>query len=175
MSLLGSQVFANPTTPCWIPAGSVAYFFAPASGSFSSTITQAVAPTTVVPLVYDTIDIPPVGLTCVTPSANITVANAGRYKVLSTIQCDKTTGGSGFLDMWINVNGTAVPNSATRIEIAQNQELILAVEWFLDLTAGQAISISLYSPGTGMRALAIPAAAPIPAIPSIITTINRIA
>ena len=79
------------------------------------------------------------------------------------------------MEMYIAVDGTAVPNSATRIQINQNQELVLAVEWFLDLTAGQAISIVLYSPVAGMEALALPAAPPVPAIPSVITTVLRIA
>ena len=175
MSSLGTQVYANPTTPCWIPAGSVSYFFLPASGSFSSTQTQTVAQTTQVPVVYNTVDITPVGMTCVTPSASILIANTGRYKVLSSLQCDRTMGGNGDLEMWIAVNGTAVPNSATRLQINQNVETVLAVEWFLDITAGQSISIVLYSTSNGMRALSLPAAPPVPAIPSIITTVVRIA
>ena len=175
MSLLGNQVFANPSTPLWIPAGSVSYFFAPASGSFSSTVSQTIAATTPLPLLYDTIDIPSVGMTCITPSANITVANTGRYKVLASLQADRTMGGNSDLEMYIAINGTAVPNSATRLQINQNEELVMTVEWFVDITAGQSISIVVYSPNNGMRALAVPAAPPVPAIPSIITTVLRIA
>jgi len=175
MSLLGTQVYANPATPCWIPAGSVSYFFAPASGSFSSTQTQNLTATVPLPLVYDTIDVPSVGLTCVTPSADILVANTGRYKVLASLQCNRTMGGVAQLDMWVALNGTAVPNSATKVEINQNQEVVMTVEWFLDITAGQSVSVVAYSPSTGMQGLAVPAAPPVPAIPSIITTALRIA
>jgi hypothetical protein len=51
----------------------------------------------------------------------------------------------------------------------------MVVEWFLELTAGDAVSINLASTTDGLQALAVPAAAPVPAIPSVITTITRIA
>ena len=144
-------------------------------GSFSSTQIQTIPATTETPLTYDTADLPPVGVSCtLAPSADIVIATTGVYKVLSSIQCDKTTGGSNFLDMYPCINGTAVPNSATRIEIAQNQELVLTVEWFLPITAGQSLSIRAYSPVIGLRALAVAAAPPVPAIPSVITTILKI-
>lgn len=146
-----------------------------AYGSFSSTQTQTVPATTETPLVYDTADLTPVGMTCSLPSADITITNAGTYKVLASVQCDKTTGGAGDLEMWVSINGTAVPNSATRLQINQNTESLMTVEWFLDLLAGQTVSVSLYSSTTGLQALAVPASAPVPAIPSIITTVLRIA
>lgn len=147
-----------------------------AYGSFSSTQTQTVPATTETPLVYDTADLTPVGMTCSLPSADITITNAGTYKVLASVQCDKTSGGgAGDLEMWVSLNGTAVPNSATRIQINQNTESLMTVEWFVDVLAGQTVSVSLYSSTTGLQALAVPASAPVPAIPSIITTVLRIA
>ena len=146
-----------------------------AYGSFSSTQTQNVPATTETPLVYDTADLTPIGMTCSLPSADIVITNSGTYKVLASVQCDKTTGGAGDLEMWCSRNGVAVPNSATRIQINQNTESLMAVEWFLDIPAGVSLSISLYSSTTGLQALAVPASAPVPSIPSIITTILRIA
>lgn len=141
-----------------------------AYGSFSSTQTQA-APTT---LVYDTEDITPYAVSATLPSANIVVANAGVYKVLVSLQCDKTTPLVGDLEMWVNVGGVAVPNSATRSQINQNQEVVMSVEWFLELNANDSVSISISSIALGLQAVAFPAAPPVPAIPSIITTILRI-
>ena len=150
-----------------------------AYGSFSSTQTQVVNPAfpalAVLPLVHNTTDITPLGVSCATPSANIVVNTTGVYKVLSSVQCDKTSVGVGDLEMWVAVNGTAVPNSASRLAINQNLESLMAVEWFLELTAGEAVSINLASAADGLRALSVAAAAPVPAIPSIITTILRIA
>ena len=150
-----------------------------AYGSFSSTQTQVVNPAfpalAPLPLVYNTTDITPLGVSCATPSASIVVATTGVYKVLSSVQCDKTTINVGDLEMWIAVGGVAVPNSATRLAINQNLESVMVVEWFLELTAGDAVSINLASTTDGLQALAVPAAAPVPAIPSVITTITRIA
>jgi hypothetical protein len=162
------------------PKTEVATQFLPiAYGSFSSTQTQLVNPafpiTAVLPLVYDTTDITPFGVSCATPSANIVVATTGVYKVLSSVQCDKTSVGVGDLEMWIAVGGVAVPNSATRLAINQNIESLMAVEWFLELTAGDAVSINLASAVGGLQALAVASAPPVPAIPSVITTITRIA
>jgi hypothetical protein len=129
----------------------------------------------VLPLVYNTTDITPFGVSCATPSASIVVATTGVYKVLASVQCDKTTINVGDLEMWIAVGGVAVPNSATRLAINQNIETLMAVEWFLELTAGDGVSINLASTAGGLQALAVPAAPPVPAIPSVITTITRIA
>lgn len=151
-------------------------YFSPTYGSFSSTQTQTIAATTDVPITYDTADITPVGMTCtLAPSADIVITNAGTYKVLTSLQCDKTTGGADQLDMWVSVNGTAVPNSATKLQINQNQESVMTVEWFLTLAASDAVSVHTYAPTAGLQALAVAAAPPVPAIPSIITTVLRIA
>jgi len=150
-----------------------------AYGSFSSTQTQVVNPAfpalAPLPLVYTTTDITPLGVSCATPSASIVVATTGIYKVFSSVQCDKTSVGVGDLEMWIAVNGIAVPNSASRLAMNQNLESLMSVEWIVNLTAGNAVSIVLASAVDGLQALAVPAAPPVPAIPSVITTILRIA
>ena len=144
-----------------------------AYGSFSSTQTQNVAQNTPLPVSHDTQDITPKNIYASLPSTDIYVRNKGIYKVLSSLQCNKTSGGAGDLEMFIVVSGTPVPNSTTRIQINQNQEVVMTVEWFLELEADDYIRIILFSATTGLQALAIAAGA-IPAIPSIITTIMRI-
>ena len=171
MALIPTGSFVNPTT---------ALFSRPlAYGSFSSTQIQQINPafpaTAVLTAVYDTLDITPTEMACSVPSGDIVVGSAGVYKVLASAQCDKTSGGSGELDMWVAVDGTPVPNSATKIQINQNQEGVMTVEWLLELNGGDAISVQLGSPNGGMQLLAVPASAPTPAIPSIITTVVRIA
>jgi hypothetical protein len=147
--------------------------FDPAYGSFSSTQSQNITQNQPRTFSYDTQDLTPVGVS--QSGANIVVQRAGTYKVLTSIQCNKTTGGAGDMEMWVAVNTTAVPNSATRIQINQNQELVMAVEWFLNLSAGDTLAIAGFSSTTGLQALAVASAPPVPAIPSIITTIMRIA
>jgi len=110
------------------------------------------------------------------PSASITVTEAGVYKVVSSLQCKNTVVGPALeLDMWIAVGGIPVPNSTTRVAINQNQEVVMTVEWLLVLAASDSFNVEIYVPVAGPEALAVPAAPPVPAIPSIITTVLRIA
>jgi hypothetical protein len=149
--------------------------FAPTYGSFSSTATQTPLALTATPLVYDTADVVSVGMSVTLPSANITLTAAGTYKIATSLQCDNTVVGSQVLDMWCEVNGTAVPNSASRVSINQAQETVMTVEWFVTVPAAAVINVVIYAPVAGPRALAVAAAPPVPAIPSVITTVLRIA
>ena len=154
--------------------------FPPAYGSFSFTGTQIINPLfpAIAPLVlrYDTQDIVPQGISLVLPaSEELEVALGGVYKVLASVQLDRTVGGNSIIDMYPAVNGTAVPSSATKLSINQNQEDIMTVEWFLQLNTNDTVSIVLFSTDAGNQALGVPANPPVPAIPSIITTILRIA
>ena len=114
-------------------------------------------------------------MTCSLPSADVVLTNAGTYKVLTSIQADHTAPGTGTFQFWVAINGTAVPNSATQVVLNQNLEQVMAVEWFLDVSAGDAVSIEAYSTSAGQQLLAVPASSPVPAVPSIITTLLRIA
>ena len=144
-----------------------------AYGSFSSTQTQNVTENTLQPVSHDTQDITPKNIYASLPATDIYVRNKGVYKVVSSLQCNKTSGGSGDLEMFIAINGSPVPNSTTRIQINQNQEVVMTVEWFLELNEKDYITIVMFSASAGLQALAIPSAG-IPAVPSIITTIMRI-
>ena len=174
----GDPATVQPST-IWIPINPPVAGFPPAYGSFSSTQIQNINPAfptlAPLPLVYDTNDVVPFGVNVVLPSADIIVAATGLYKVLSSVQLDRTAGGNSTVDMYITVNGNAVPNSATKLTINQNQEDIMTVEWFLNLAATDSVNIVLYSTDSSNQALAVVAAPPVPAIPSVITTILRIA
>jgi hypothetical protein len=147
----------------------------PAYGSFSSRTTQDITQNVALAITHDTIDITPRNIyTTTLPSPNIYVRSGGVYKVLASIQCNKTTGGSGEIDTYIAVNGTADPNSATKLNINQTEESVVTVEWFLELNKDDAIAIYAFSPDIGCQVLAVPPSSPVPAIPSIITTIMRI-
>ena len=149
--------------------------FAPAYGSFSSTQTQPLSGGVPLPFVYDTKDVASsTGVNVLFPSSEIIVTNAGTYKILSSLQCDSTVGLQS-INMYLQVNGTPVANTATRVVVNVNLESLMTVEWFIDLGAGDKVEIVGYDLIGGSQALAIAAAPPVPAIPSIITTILRIA
>jgi hypothetical protein len=112
----------------------------------------------------------------------ITVANAGVYKVLTSVQFNKTGLGANptaAVMMWIAVNSLNVPNSATKLVLNNNLESVMTVEWFVVLGAGDGVAIYADNPDSNgdLEALAIPITLPsaAPNTPSIITTILRIA
>ena len=184
--LVGGPDPSGQPSAVWIPYPTTGPLppappFPPAYGSFSSQATQniATAPTKTL-LYYTDDDIHAVGMSSAITSPYLTVVNAGTYKVLSSVQFDKTGGGNAPVEMWIELNDVAVPNSATKLNLNQNQESVMTIEWFVDCIAGQRISIVAYDPTSSadFRALAVPSTlplAPCPAIPSIITTVLRIA
>lgn len=145
-------------------------------GSFSNTQTVNIPATTATPIGYDTADVPPVRCGCpLGGSPDIDVNQTGVYKVLTSIQVNKTSAGVGDIELWIEVAGSPVPNSATRVAINQNIESLMTVEWLVTAQQNDTIQIYMYSSVAGFQALAVPSAPPVPAIPSIITTIYQIA
>lgn len=175
----GDPATVQPS-PIWIPFPVISAPFTPAYCSFSASGSQAINPLfpVVAPLTlrYDTQDIIPQGIAVVLPvSEELEVTLGGVYKVVASVQLDRTMGGNSEIDMYPAVNGTAVPNSATKLNINQNEESVMTVEWFLQLNANDRVSIVLFSLNAGNQALGVPANPPVPAIPSIITTIVRIA
>ena len=166
MSLVPNLSFANPSTPIFGPA--------PAYASFSSTQTQVVPAGIASPATFDTADIPSTAFSLPAPSS-VRCGVSGVYKILASAQCDKSTGGAGDLEMFLQVNLTPVPNSATRLQINQNQESVMTVEWLVQLNAGDTVFVQFFSSTTGLQLLAVPATPTVPAIPSVIVTLVRIA
>ena len=175
-NVLAPSIVDPSLDPLWKLITTATAPFTPVFGSFSSTVTQPFAVNPLfTPIEYDTADIPPQGVGCIFPSPVIDIQTTGVYKVLTSIQMNSTGGGTRTADMWVSVNGVAVPNSATQIAINQNQEVVMTVEWFLALNATDRVAVNATAVVAGPEALAVPAAPPVPAIPSIITTITRIA
>ena len=146
-------------------------------GSFSSTETQSIPNagngTT---LTFDTTDIAnECSLVNPPSSALLTVNHTGVYRVLFSIQLNRTGVGNGTVYAYPVVNGDPVPNSTSKMSINNNEEDVMTVEFILSLTADQYFGINCYSPTANQEALAIPAFSVNPATPSIILTLNRIA
>jgi hypothetical protein len=153
---------------------SVSGGFAPVYGSFSSTQTIPIPQALELPIAYDTKDCTAVGLNVLVPSADIQVLYKGTYKFLSSIQIDRTSGGTSTIIMYPRVNGTGLPNSATYLTTNQTTQDCLTIEWFMDLNANDSVSIAVYTPDADNRLLSAIAVFPVPAVPSIITTILRV-
>lgn len=146
-------------------------------GSFSSLESQTVAGVNVTtPLTYTNTD---AASQTYYSGSKIYVQATGVYRILFTVEFDTTSGGSQNVKVWIRKNGTNVANSNSTFSIANNAENIAACEIILSLLAGDYIEVVCQSSDAGMSAsyTAAGGIAPnnYPAIPSIITNIQKIA
>lgn len=103
----------------------------------------------------------------------ITVSQAGVYDFQHSIQIDKTTGGKGLFYLWYRLNGSDVAESATRIRVdGSNSESVAAWNYVFKLKAGDYIEYRWAVDDTGVEIKRFTAAAPVPAIPSVIVTVT---
>ena len=108
-------------------------------------------------------------------SSKIKVTRPAVYNVQFSIQVDKTSGGTGKLYIWPAINGTAVPNSASLIQIQGNDaEIFSAANFFLPLSNGDYFQLYFSVDDLSVQLQQFAAAPPHPAIPSIILTVMQV-
>lgn len=153
--------------------------FAPSYASFISSTTQNLTATVELPITNDakTIGTPDIVPSGAYPTSGMVVNTTGVYKLLYSAQVDKGMGGgtTADLDIYLRVNGGNVPDTATRVVVNNNIETVLTCEYIYSLTAGDVVEFIAYTTGTNVSILAVPSSPPVPAIPSIISNIYRIA
>jgi hypothetical protein len=117
--------------------------------------------------------------------SEITVISSGVYQLGFSIQFARDTGNaSTTCDVWLRVNGTDVPDTATQVVTPQGpttSEIFMTVPIMLSLSSGQRVEVMFATDDpTNTKAYAFPALTnppdPFtrPAVPSIITTIIQI-
>jgi hypothetical protein len=152
--------------------------FDPVYASFSSNTTQSVGTVNPVAITYSQKDIGNIDIIGFYPSSKIRIPVSGVYRVLFSAQCD-SAGGTHYLEIFPAVNGTAAPNSNTRIRLSAAIENCLTVEYILSFAAADQLELYMFGDSTNARILynaGNPATVPaIPDTPSIIVTIVRIA
>ena len=148
----------------------------PHFGSFYDTTTQTTLGGTPEAMRLNTTDISD-GFTIVSGS-RITATYAGVYDLQFSAQVQKTQGGSAEdIYIWPRVNGINVPVSSTKLTLANNGVFIVpAWNFFLNLSAGDYVELMWYAtdPHIELFYEASPVAGAVPAIPSVILTINKI-
>ena len=108
-------------------------------------------------------------------TTRVFITQTGVYNIAFSAQLDKTGGGASDVFIWIRVNGTSVPYSATKIVIdGPNNEIVAAWNWVLTLGAQDYIELAWQSPDTNVILLAAPASGNIPEIPSVILTVTYV-
>ena len=108
-------------------------------------------------------------------TSRIYVTNAGVYNFQFSAQLDNTSGGNHAIYIWFRVNGTDIPYSASQVRLQGNSgELLAAWNIFLTMAAGDYFELMYSVEDTSVRILAQAAASPVPAIPSVILTVNQV-
>ena len=106
--------------------------------------------------------------------SRIYVDTEGVYDFQTSLQLDSTVSTDERFNLWFAKNGVDVANSASTVRLKGNSaELILSLNFFLDLKAGDYVELMFSATDIGVQILYAAAAPPVPAIPSIILTVNN--
>lgn len=143
-------------------------------GSFYDTTTQtATTINTAKAITFNTTDLTQ-GVYIGSPTSRVYVDTEGVYDFQLSIQLDSTVATDEHFYLWFAKNGIDVPNSASTVRLqGNNSELILALNFFIDLKAGDYVELRYSTTNLGVQLLYAAAAPPVPAIPSIILTVNN--
>lgn len=107
-------------------------------------------------------------------TSEVEIDTEGVYDFQFSVQLDKTSGGTARFWIWFRLNGTDVPDSASEVQIQGNDaEIFSSANLFLDLKAGDYVQIMWAVSDTSVQLQYRAAAAPVPAIPSIILTVSN--
>lgn len=171
------EVDAYTVTPMTWQGGTVGGAGVVGYGAFSDTTDQALVANTPKVVAFNTTDAS-AGVTLAAGS-QLTVAAAGTYRFDVSLQMLNSGGGGSTIRFWARINGTNVPNSASSIEMGNNNNRALPyVMLVLSLTAGQYVEWVVEATGanTSIEHFAAVVGPPaIPAIPSVIATVTRLA
>lgn len=88
----------------------------------------------------------------VASGSQITVVNSGVYNFEFSAQVEKTSGGSDNVDVWIQINGTNVPDTNTRIAMTGgNAKQVVAWNFLIQLSVSQYVELCWSSPSTAVQ------------------------
>jgi hypothetical protein len=108
-------------------------------------------------------------------TSRIYVTNAGLYNFQFSAQLDNTSGGNHLMYIWARVNGTDVPYSASQVRLkGTDGELVAAWNFFIRMAAGEYFELMYSADDTSVQILSQAASSPVPAIPSVILTVNQV-
>lgn len=169
-AVLQSEIQALQAAPPITPLTPVSF------GSFYSTQTQAATTiNTAKAISYNNADTAYGIYRDPSDNTKIKVSRPAIYNVQFSIQLDKTSGGTGLFYIWPAINGTAVPNSASLIQIQGNDsEIFSAANFFLPLSNGDYFQLYFSVDSLDVQLQTFAASAPVPAIPSIILTVMQV-
>ena len=108
-------------------------------------------------------------------NTRITFDETGKYNIAFSAQIEQQLS-SGTVNIWLSKNGTAVPNSNTRIDVTTNApQQVASWNFFTKLKKNDYVQLVWQANTASMQILAESGTGGIPAIPSAIVTMNQIA
>jgi len=143
------------------------------TGNFYDTTTQtAVAINTAYALTFNTTDISD-GVYIGTPTSRVYVDTEATYNFQFSIQLDNTSGGNHLAFVWYRINGSDVANSASQVRLkGTDGELVASWNFIVKLKANDYFELMWSVTDTAVQVVAQAAAAPVPAIPSVILSVT---
>lgn len=153
-----------------------------AIAQFSDSTDQPLAAATPAVVRFNTTDYASGGIAVVDPGTGptqLTVGTTGVYRFDVSFQFLNAGGGGSTITFWARVNGVNVPNSASSIEMGNNNNRTLPyVALLLPMIGGQYLEWVVLATGAGtslehFNAVVGPPA--VPAIPSVIAGVYRLA
>lgn len=142
-------------------------------GSYYSTVTQTAAAINTAYAVTLNNTVTAYATYIGTPASRVYVDVPGAYNFEFSMQLDKTAGSTGYIWIWARVNGTNIPESATRLAIQGTAaETVPAWNFLLDLNGGDYFELMWAVDDDRIHIQAEPATAFAPAVPSVILTVT---
>ena len=142
-------------------------------GVFSDTTTQTAAViNTAYAVTFNTTDLSD-GVYIGSPTSRVYVDRLGLYNFQFSAQLDKAGGGADNVWIWADINGTTQANTGTKVTLAGNNAAVVAAWNFVfRMNAGDYFRLMWSTDDTACQITAAAAAAPVPAIPSVILTVT---
>jgi hypothetical protein len=140
-------------------------------GVFFDTTTQTAAViNTAYPITFNTTDITD-GVYIGATTSQVFVDRIRTYNFQFSAQLIKASVGTGNVFIWYRVNGVDAANSARKVTLAGSSAVVVAAgNYVVKLNAGDYFQLVFSTDDTGCQIVAVAAAAPAPAIPSVILT-----
>jgi len=142
-------------------------------GVFFDTTTQSAAViNTAYPITFNTTSITD-GVYIGATTSQVFVDRIRIYNFEFSAQLIKASVGTGNVFIWYRVNGVNAANSARKVTLAGSSAVVVAAgNYVVKLNAGDYFELVFSTDDTGCQIVAVAAAAPAPAIPSVILTVT---
>jgi len=142
------------------------------SGAFYDTTTQtAAAINTAYAITYNNTSLAQ-GVSIGTPTSRVYVDRTGSYNIQFSLQLISTNAAAKDVYIWADVNGTSVPESATKLTLSgSSNSYVAAWNFVIRMSAGDYFRLMWSTTNTNVQIAYIAASAPVPGIPSVILTV----